>query len=109
MNDDRNLVTESMTFHGPGLCHKCLSPLTVIDNEITVMKLNEDGIPITEDTEVRCYGICPNCGYKVNMIRYMGGYIPYTRASLIILRGELKEKIKNERPLGKNPMDKNND
>ena len=57
---------------------------------------------------VRCYGICPNCGYKVNMIRYMGGYIPYTRASLIILRGELKEKIKNERPLGKNPMDKNN-
>ena len=47
------------------------------------MKLNEDGIPITEDTKSLLWNM-PNCGYKVNMIRYMGGYIPYTRASLII-------------------------
>lgn len=94
-------------YHGPGCCHKCSSPLTVVDSEVTVMDLTNDGDPISEDTEIKCIGVCKNCGYQVKMIRWQGGYIPYTRASLIFIRGKLLEQLKNERPLGKNPLDKN--
>lgn len=81
---NEELLIEPMIIHGPGCCPKCGGTLFVADSELTLMELNKEGIPITEETTVRCKAACVDCGYEQRMIRWDGGYIPFSRSSLIM-------------------------
>lgn len=70
-------LSDVMTFFGPGGCPKCHSNLWVADAEITLMELNSEGIPESEETKNKVTAYCPNCGHKQLMIRWKGTYIPY--------------------------------
>ena len=78
------IFTEALTVYGPGGCPKCGNSLFVADSELSLMELNKEGIPISEETTVRCEAACSNCGYKQKMVRWDGGYIPFSRSSLIL-------------------------
>lgn len=107
---DKDTLLEPMIFHGPGGCPRCSGPLCVADSEITLMELNPDGVPISEETNIRCKAVCMHCGNTIQMARWGGQYIPYGRSALIIKNGELKaeaeERVRkiNEKAKGKNPF-----
>ena len=104
------IITEGLIYHGPGCCMKCGSPLVVIDHEMTVMELNQDGCPISEDTVSRIKAACTYCGNKQDMMRWKGTYIPYSPSSRIIRLGEARYEIEdrvkqlNLESKGKNPF-----
>ena len=108
-NDE--LKIEGLIYHGPGNCPICSSPLFVVDSELTLMELNSDGYPISEDTTIRCEAVCSNCGHKQKMMRWNGTYIPYTRSSLIIKKMEFEDMCKdrlnelNSQAKDKNPFE----
>lgn len=108
--DNKDTLLEPMIFHGPGGCPVCSGPLCVADSEITVMELNPDGVPISDETSIKCKAICTHCGKQIRMVRWGGGYIPYGRSALIIKNGELRaeaaERVRkiNEKAGGKNPF-----
>lgn len=87
----KELETEAFIYHGPGGCPKCGGQLIVADSEITLMELNQDGIPISEETNVKCRAVCRDCGHRMNMVRWNGGYIPYSTTSLLMKIMEQKE------------------
>lgn len=70
-------LAEGMVFFGPGSCPKCYTNLLVADAEITLMELNSEGIPISEETVNRINAYCPKCKHKQLMFRWKGSYIPY--------------------------------
>lgn len=111
MENNNEILIEPMIFHGPGGCPKCGGPLVVADSEITLMELDTNGIPISDETSVRCEAACLHCGERVKMVRWKMGYIPYTRSSLILKKmqmlDEIKKRVDNEnkdRFNGKNPL-----
>lgn len=104
------IMQEAMIFHGPGGCPNCGDLLTVIDHEMTIMELNREGHPLTEETVIRVRACCRKCGHKQDMMRWNGTYIPYSEMSKMIRIGELKasaEKRNSElrkQTKGKNPF-----
>lgn len=90
---NNEITIEPMIFHGPGGCPLCSGPLVVVDSELTMMELNSDGIPTSEETLIRCEAACLHCNNRVNMIRWKGGYIPYSDSSLIIKKEQLKYEL----------------
>lgn len=108
--DNKDTLLEPMIFHGPGECPICSGPLCVADSEITLMELNPEGKPISEETTIRCKAVCMHCGNAIPMVRWGGQYIPYGRSALIIKNGELRaeaaERVRriNDNAKGKNPF-----
>lgn len=106
----KEIVTEGMIYHGPGGCPKCGTLLTVIDSEMTIMDLNQEGHPISEQTVVKVRACCPNCMHKLDMMRWEGRYIPYSESVEIIKRGEALYKIEQRSSMldnkakGENPL-----
>lgn len=92
-------MVDLMYFFSPGQCPDCFGLLVVMDTEITIMELNSNGDPITENVIIKCIGKCTKCGKKINMIRWKGGYIPYTNASIIFLKNDLIERVKERKML----------
>lgn len=88
------VLTEGIIYHGPGGCPKCAGPLSVIDSEMTLMELNKEGQPISEETSIRCIAMCIHCGHKLEMIRWNGGYIPYDPVSYLFKQVDLENKSK---------------
>ena len=72
MENDR---VDPMIIYGPGRCIDCGGQLTVIDMETSFMPLSPSGKPISEETMVKCEGVCMLCGKKYPMIRYGTSYI----------------------------------
>lgn len=108
---EKEILIQPMDFHGPGDCPKCYGPLTVIDSELTMMSLNTDGIPLDEETTIiRCEGVCPQCGTRLPMMRWKGGYIPFSEIGYLIKRMELEDEANrrveemNSKSKGKNPF-----
>lgn len=93
-NNDEEFLTEGIIFYGPGCCPICFTQLYVVDSELTLMEVNSEGHPVSEDTTIRCEGVCPKCGYKQKMVRWNGGYVPYGVASSIIREMEFKDYCK---------------
>ena len=106
----KEIGIDGLIYHGPGCCMKCGSPLVVVDHEMTIMELNQDGDPISEETTFRVKAACTYCGNKHDMMRWMGGYIPYSPSSRILKIAEAQDIIKqraellNEESKGKNPF-----
>lgn len=104
------IITEALIYHGPGCCPKCGGPLTVVDHEMTIMELNQDGCPISEDTVLRCKAACTHCGHKQDMMRWKGDYIPYSETSKILKCAEAYDEMQdrihniNLSSKGKNPF-----
>ena len=90
----KELEIEALIYHGPGGCPKCGGQLIVADSEITLMELDQEGIPISEETSVKCRAVCRDCGHRLKMVRWDGGYIPYTNSSLTMKVMEQKELFK---------------
>ena len=88
------ITKEAMIYHGPGGCCNCGDLLTVIDHEMTIMELNRDGHPLTEETILRVKAICPKCGHKQDMMRHNGTYIPYSKSNEIFKIFHIKEEAK---------------
>ena len=106
-------LSEPMIFYGPGSCPKCYTNLWVADAEITLMEVDSNGIPKSEETVNKVTAYCPNCGHKQLMVRWKGGYIPYTPTSLMLkeleARDEFNDRVKEtnriaEKHLGSNPF-----
>ena len=108
--DKQDTLLEPMIFHGPGGCPICSGPLCVADSEITLMELNPEGTPISEETTIRCKAVCMHCRNTIPMVRWGGQYIPYSKSALIIKNGELRAKAAErahqitEEAKGKNPF-----
>lgn len=108
--ENNELLIEGLIYHGPGCCPDCGGPIVVADTETTVMELNDDGVPISDETYQKCSGACTRCGKRINMMRWGGGYIPYSAASKIVRINDFKEECKqrileiNKNAKGKNPF-----
>lgn len=89
-------LSEVMTFYGPGSCPKCHTNLWVADAEITLMEVDSNGTPRSEETVNKITAYCPECGHKQLMVRWNGGYIPYDRYTLMYLMIQEEQK-KEER------------
>ena len=108
MEDNYDLI-EPIIFHKPGECPVCGHPLTVIDTEMTIMELNPNGTAATEETIVRCMAGCRNCGTKIPMMRWQGGYLPYSRDLYLLKRIEardlIEDRLNHQREMSKkNPL-----
>ncbi len=79
--DNKEILIEPIIYHGHGGCPKCCGPLSVLDSELNMMDLNQDGTPISIETSVKCRAICKHCGHTLDMIRWEGGYVPYDEIS----------------------------
>lgn len=91
---EKEILTEPMIFHGAGGCPHCCGPLAVADSELTLMELNQDGQPISEETRIKCVGVCLHCGNKIRMTRWKGGYVPYSELSEKIRQYQLIDEAK---------------
>lgn len=104
------ITTEAMIYHGPGGCPKCGNLLTVIDSEMTIMDLNQEGHPISEETIFKAKACCPSCGHKLEMMRWNGQYIPYSENVRRMKLGEALHNIQErnrmleEQSKGVNPF-----
>lgn len=92
---DNEILIDGLIYHGPGGCPKCGGPLVVVDSELTFMELNTDGIPISEETSIRCNAACLHCKERQEMVRWQGGYIPFSRTSLLLKELQFKDEIKD--------------
>lgn len=92
MKNDEILI-EALIVHGAGGCPECGGSLFVADSELSLMELNQDGTPISEETVVRCEAACSHCGHKQKMIRWDGGYIPFSRSSFILKSMQRKDEM----------------
>lgn len=108
--NDKELLVEPMIFFGEGECVKCSGPIAVVDSEITMMELNKSGIPINDETIMRCEGVCLNCGTRYEMMRWKGGYIKCNSVikslKLLELKDEARERVNkmNSDSQGRNPF-----
>lgn len=53
------ILREAITFYGPGQCTECGELLTVVDHEMTIMELNKEGHPLSEETIFKAKACCP--------------------------------------------------
>lgn len=103
---EKELMIEGFIYHGPGNCPECGRPLVVVDSELTVLELNTEGIPIDSGTTfIRAKAKCVNCHNTIPMMRWKGGYVPYTESSrtlkLMELRDEARHRIAELNKKGK--------
>lgn len=68
-------LIDPIIFFKPGQCPYCSGILMVVDSEISCMLLGSDGMPIKEETRIRCIGTCQSCGKSLPMMRYKYGYV----------------------------------
>lgn len=108
MESNQEIKLEPIDFYGPGGCPLCSATLYVADSELTLMELNRDGIPISESTTISCKAVCPNCRNRIEMMRYNGAYVPYSKEAEIwgkIQRNELvKARLKELNSKKENPL-----
>lgn len=78
----KEILIEPLTYHGPGCCPICLTALIVAERDTTIMELDKSGNVISIEGAVHtiCKGMCPKCGYKLDMMRSNGIYRPYSEA-----------------------------
>lgn len=94
--------------HGPGACRECHTNLIVADREINTMLLNDDGsVSDYFETHITCAAMCPKCGAKYPMMRFMGTYRPVSQYLLDIAEIELRSIVAKDRPIGKYNIDGN--
>lgn len=91
---NKDILYQPVIFHSPGCCPKCGGPLVVLDAEMCTMNLNSEGQPIDDETHIECAAVCKFCTEVIPMIRWNGGYLPFSEASLIFKMGEIKERAK---------------
>lgn len=91
---DEISLLEPIEFIGFGKCLDCGGSIYVMDSEMTFMQVNNDGIPVTEETKLNVKGICSQCGKTSVMMRWNGGYVPYSRTAYIIRTTEKKIQIR---------------
>lgn len=106
MNNEE-ILKDPIEYYGPGKCCKCLTNLKVVDIEMTIIDVDNNGNPISDDVTVQCKGVCPRCGYEVPMIRWQGGYIPYSPLVILMKKDEIKQRIKERKdaiPINENPL-----
>ena len=94
---ESEITFDAMEFYGPGSCPNCGVSLYVADSEITLMELNKNGIPISEETVINCRAVCPKCSSIIPMMRHKGGYIPQNRDAEIWLEVQSKEIVKTRK------------
>ena len=91
------VAIDAFTIFGPGCCPVCHGPLAVADSEITIMDVDKNGNPISDETFVRCLGKCKKCGHEQEMMRWQGQYLPYSESNryylMLVLREEVKERL----------------
>ena len=103
-------LIEGFIYNGPGCCSSCCGPLVVADSEISIMELNKEGTPVSEETTVRCVAVCRHCGRKTPMMRWKGNYIPYSPTVALIKKAELENEANqrisalNNKNKDKNPF-----
>lgn len=97
---EKEITICPIEFVPQGRCFDCGGKLVVLDSEMTLMELNDDGVPLNEETVIKCRGICTNCGKKYNMARMGGGYITYTDPLTI------KQMMINKASLAKDRLEK---
>lgn len=107
------ILIEPIEFIPPGRCIECGGHLVVLDTEMSLMELNDDGVPLNEETTVKCRGVCTKCGKKYNMARIGTGYISYTNP-IILKQLMIEQTARNFRRLQesritKNPLAYNNE
>lgn len=63
-----------------GCCPFCLTPLTIVESEITELELDVNGYPINNDNlYYKNYARCSKCGTEVDMIKVGIQFKPYCR------------------------------
>lgn len=67
-------LIDPIIFFKPGQCPYCSGVLMVVDSEISCLLLGSDGMPIREETMIRCEGTCQSCGKIFPMMRDGFGY-----------------------------------
>ena len=103
--------TPAMVLYGPGCCIECGGELTVIDMETTFLVLNPSGSPMTEDTMIKCEGVCTHCGNRYPMMRNGLNYIhdnAYTRFvkeyNTVLHVKAVEERMDKLKPTDDNPF-----
>lgn len=91
--NDHDLI-DPIVFFKPGQCPYCSGILMVVDSEISCMLLGSDGMPVKEDVQIRCEGVCQSCGKTFPMIRHGFGYREYTPSFEIIREYDLLQERK---------------
>ena len=91
--DNKDCITPMLLF-GPGQCIKCGGQITVVDMETSFMRLSNSGNPISEDTMIKCEGVCMNCGNRVPMMRDGYNYIPENEYTKLVKEYNKKEFMK---------------
>lgn len=107
--DNKEILIDPFIYHGPGGCPECCGPLSVLDSELNLIELNNEGQPISVETSIRCRAICKHCGHTLEMVRWNGGYIPYNERDLqsrIIEQQEINRARMQENrcTIGVNPL-----
>lgn len=106
--DNKEILIEPLIYHGHGGCPICCGPLSVLDSEMSMIDLNQEGMPISIETSIKCRAICKHCGHKLEMVRWEGGYIPYDEKSyqsrLIEKKERNKAKMQENRCTIGNPL-----
>lgn len=96
---EKEITICPIEFTPPGRCFECGGRLIALDTEMTLMELNDDGIPLNEETTVKCRGVCKNCGKQYNMVRTGSGYMTYSNPLV------LKQMLINKAVLAKNRIE----
>lgn len=84
-----------ITFFKPGQCPYCSGVLMVVDSETTCMILGDDGMPIKEDTMIRCEGVCQGCGEHFQMMRHGFGYRVESRSFKLFSKFDRQKKLQH--------------
>lgn len=95
MDNNEISLQEPIEFISFGRCIDCGGPIYVMDSEMTFMQVNNDGIPVTEETKLNIKSVCSKCGRTAVMMRWNGGYVPYSRTAYIIRTTEKRLQIKD--------------
>lgn len=74
MNNSKDELVQPFEILGSCCCMKCGAPLYAADTEMTYMRLDKNGMPIQEETEINCRGVCPNCKSVYPLKRCGFGY-----------------------------------
>lgn len=77
---NKEILIEPLTYHGPGGCPICSTPLIVAERETIILDLDISGNVLDINSAgTICKGICPRCGYKLDMMRsHNGTYRAYS-------------------------------
>ena len=99
------VAIDAFTIYGPGCCPICHGPLVVADREITIMDVDRNGNPISDEVDIRCIAKCKKCGHEQEMMRWDGKYLPYSESNRYYLMLRLREEVKERlNRINNNPL-----